>query len=283
MDYKEQAETISDLEIQIDRLRALYEQYFMGIEKLEPQIPRKQVERTFRFLRKERINNTALRFRFLMLVQRYNTMENYWRRVVRKIEEGTYRRLVMRSNPDTVPPPSQESRLDKKKKRLPVHEVDLDEFDETNPSLELPPEILDDPPQPGGPQTFNDDTQPSIAELTSDPSLGRSGPANRTAAAPPPPPPRGPSRSGHGARPRPARAGQGRDALTENRIYDIYRDYVSARQRCNQPTHGLTIEKVTQQIRRQEDVLKKKHGKEVDFQVVVKDGRAILKAVKKPS
>lgn len=280
MDYKEQGETIADLEIQIDRLRALYEQYFMGIEKLEPQIPRKQVERVFRILRKERINNTALRFRFLMLVQRYNTMENYWRRVVRKIEEGTYRRLVMRAHADSVQPPPMKPR--DKKKNLPVHEVDLDEFDETNPSMEFPPEILDNPPQAGGPQSSSDDTQPSIAELVADPSVGRPGAPSRHAGATAPLP-RGATKKGQGAQSRAARAAHGDPNLTENRIHDIYRDYVSARQRCNQPTHGLTIEKVSQQIRRQEDALREKHGREVDFQVVVKDGRAILKAVKKPS
>ena len=54
MDYKEQEAAINDLEIQIDRLRALYEQYFMGIEKTEPQVPRKNVDRMFVILRKER-------------------------------------------------------------------------------------------------------------------------------------------------------------------------------------------------------------------------------------
>ncbi len=36
---------IGELEIAVDRLRSLYEQYFMGIEKLEPMVPRKDVDR----------------------------------------------------------------------------------------------------------------------------------------------------------------------------------------------------------------------------------------------
>src|SRR6185436_16446746 len=88
---------LDDLETRIERLRALYEQYFMGIEKLEPQIPRKDVERRIHLLRKEQIRNTALRFKFQMLIQRYNTLQQYWARVTREIESGTYRRDVLRA------------------------------------------------------------------------------------------------------------------------------------------------------------------------------------------
>lgn len=88
---------LDELETRMERLRALYEQYFMGLEKLEPQIPRKEVERRMHLLRKEQIRNTALRFKFQMLIQRYNTLQQYWARVTREIENGTYRRDVMRA------------------------------------------------------------------------------------------------------------------------------------------------------------------------------------------
>lgn len=88
---------LEELETRIERLRALYEQYFMGIERLEPQIPRKEVERRIHLLRKEQIRNTALRFKFQMLIQRYNTLQQYWARVTREIESGTYRRDVLRA------------------------------------------------------------------------------------------------------------------------------------------------------------------------------------------
>ena len=53
---------IDELEQRVDRLRALYEQYFMGIEKLEPTIQRKDVDRRVWVLRREQIRNTGLRF-----------------------------------------------------------------------------------------------------------------------------------------------------------------------------------------------------------------------------
>jgi hypothetical protein len=69
----------------------------MGIEKLEPTVPRKDVDRRIHVLRKEQIRNTALRFRFQMLLQRYNTYQTHWQRICRDIENGTYKRHVIRA------------------------------------------------------------------------------------------------------------------------------------------------------------------------------------------
>ncbi|MBN2801801.1 MAG: hypothetical protein JXR91_01770 [Deltaproteobacteria bacterium] len=88
---------IKELENAIDRLNALYNQYFMGIEKLEPTIPFKDVERKIQALRKIKFNNTAFRFRFQAQVQKFNTQRSYWQRICRQIEEGTYERDIKRA------------------------------------------------------------------------------------------------------------------------------------------------------------------------------------------
>ena len=72
MEQPEVEKLVGELELGVDRLRSLYEQYFMGIEKLEPTVPRKDVDRRIHVLRKEQIRNTALRFKFQMILQRYN-------------------------------------------------------------------------------------------------------------------------------------------------------------------------------------------------------------------
>ncbi|WP_146647582.1 hypothetical protein [Labilithrix luteola] len=97
MDTKEQEVAIGELEERVDRLRVLYEQYFLGFEKLEPMVPRKDVDRRFAVLRKEQIRNTALRFKFNVVTQKYNTYSMYWVRICRQIEEGTYKRDVRRA------------------------------------------------------------------------------------------------------------------------------------------------------------------------------------------
>jgi hypothetical protein len=88
---------VGELESRVDRLRSLYDQYFCGLEKLEPTVPKKDVERRMAHLRKVNLRNTALRFRFNTAVQRYNTYLSHWQRICRQIEEGTYKRDVRRA------------------------------------------------------------------------------------------------------------------------------------------------------------------------------------------
>lgn len=97
MDFKEVDHALEELEGRIERLKALYEQYFMGIEKLEPLVPRKDVDRRIQILRREQVRNTAQRFKFNTLIQRYNSFQQYWARVAREIENGTYHRDVARA------------------------------------------------------------------------------------------------------------------------------------------------------------------------------------------
>jgi hypothetical protein len=91
------AQLIGELEERVERLRALYEQYFMGIERLEPLTLRKEVDRRLWALRREQIRNTGMRFKLETTIQRYNTYQQYWQRIVREIENGTYQRDLGRA------------------------------------------------------------------------------------------------------------------------------------------------------------------------------------------
>ncbi len=88
---------LDELENRLDRLRSLYEQYFLGIEKIEPSVARKDVDRRFWILRRVQIRNTARRFRLQNIVQRYNTFQQYWTRICREIENGTYVRHLLKA------------------------------------------------------------------------------------------------------------------------------------------------------------------------------------------
>ena len=88
---------LEELEQRMERLRALYEQYFLGFEKIEPSVLRKDVERRFWLLRRVQMRNTATRFKLQTLSQRYNTYQQYWQRCLREIDAGTYRRHVIRA------------------------------------------------------------------------------------------------------------------------------------------------------------------------------------------
>src|SRR5690606_15943314 len=89
---------LNELETKMNRLRTVYEQYFMGIERTPPTTLRKEVFRIVQRMENVYIRNTAQKFRLRSLVQRFNSYKSYWGRVERQIEEGTYQRDINRAN-----------------------------------------------------------------------------------------------------------------------------------------------------------------------------------------
>jgi len=89
-------EEIETLDHDIERLKTLYRQYFMGSLKLEPQVLRKQCYRRILMARPGKIRNTGLRFRLRNLLQKWNGYQTYWNRITRQIEAGTYKRDLER-------------------------------------------------------------------------------------------------------------------------------------------------------------------------------------------
>jgi hypothetical protein len=94
---------LEELEVRLERLRALYEQYFLGFEKIEPSVARKDVDRRIYVLRREKIRNTGKRFKLQTIIQRYNTFQQYWQRICREIENGTYKRHLLRAERQLAP------------------------------------------------------------------------------------------------------------------------------------------------------------------------------------
>lgn len=90
-------QALAELDTRIERVRTLYEQYFLGIERCEPLVPRKEVQRIFTLLSQRTMNNTARRFRYQVLLQRWNTHLQRWGKVLREIEAGTYLPHVARA------------------------------------------------------------------------------------------------------------------------------------------------------------------------------------------
>src|SRR5512139_3392299 len=88
--------SLNEFEQKLDRLKILYEQYFMGVEKREPLVPLKDVVRVMRALEQVQIRNTGHRYRYRNLVQKLNSYRSYWNRTIRAIDNGTYFRDVAR-------------------------------------------------------------------------------------------------------------------------------------------------------------------------------------------
>ncbi|HEY6460737.1 MAG TPA: MXAN_5187 C-terminal domain-containing protein, partial [Polyangiaceae bacterium] len=69
--------------------------------------------------------------------------------------------------------------------------------------------------------------------------------------------------------------------IPDERVRQIYSQYVDAKRRQNESTATITYEAVAKTLRDSSAKLREKHGKAVDFEVAVKDGKAILKPVLK--
>jgi hypothetical protein len=196
---KSQKEQVAELEEDIERLRIAFEQYFLGIDKRPPLERKEQVHRALRQMQTKRLQQTVTRFQFQGLVGRFNILDSYWTRTLRRIEEGTYQRDTFRAK--------------LKKADAPVGQT-------------LPPV----------------DAAASGATLP---------PAANAAAL-----------------------------VSEERLQRVYRDFIEARRFCGEPVDGLAYERLRAKLLAEAPKIadKARVGK-VDFQVVIRDGRAIVKAV----
>ena len=260
MTLEEQEKIISELEIGIERLRALYNQYFMGIERMEPTVPKKEIERKIQILRRERIMNTALRFRYNRQVQKYNTHIVYWRRICRQIEIGTYKRDMMRAmrhskvakRPDkeaAAPVPSDE--------QAPAESEEMESHDvvfEDQPNEEVAAAQVETPDEQVA--TTDEQEKEEVPLKTEEPR------PNERKRVPP--------------RPAPSRDKAAATPDTEW-LKKVYLTFVVARKKCNESTDNLSFEKVSQRLVEQYQ----KKGGNVDFKVTIRNGKAAIKTVDK--
>lgn len=287
MTPKEFEITLSDAEVQLSRIKHLYEQWFQGIERIEPQIPRKQLERTIHLLRKTQPRNTALRFRFQTLIQRYTTLQTYWRRVGRQIEEGTYRRDLLRARRRRDAARAEREEQRRHRSSSPV-ELDPNQDVNVNELIEQASHRVDEllkVPNPG-PNAKSLDLDESNAAPAPNPTRPTSAAPAATFSRPksrrPQSKPERPIPTGSPARkpapPIAARAKGPGDA----RMRQIYESYVEAKRRNNERTDRIDYETVAKSLKKMVPKLDRKHkGKRIDFKVIVTDGKVGIKPVVK--
>ena len=84
------------------------------------------------------------------------------------------------------------------------------------------------------------------------------------------------------APPRPPTAAGGEGGLSDTKVKAIYDAYVMAKKRCGEDTRAVTLDSVASSLRKQVPELMKTHNaKTVEFKVVIKDGKAVLRALPK--
>lgn len=95
-------ELLDNLDKTLDRLKTLYEQYFLGIQKQAPSFIHNDVERKIRDLTQMNLRNTGVRYRLATLTQKFGSYNSYWRRTLRQIENGTYARQLQKVGRDAI-------------------------------------------------------------------------------------------------------------------------------------------------------------------------------------
>jgi hypothetical protein len=269
---------LDELESRLERLRIKYDQYFIGIEKVMPFVQRKDVDRRFAQLHKEQFRNGGLRFRFQTMVQRFTTYQTYWGRIIRQIEEGTYKRDLIRAQ-----------RLGRTLEKRPAGQADEaapDPMELTDDDLT---EATADEPTPRDATTHASRGQeieafpdlgpspmraPTPAPIPAPrPSLGTLGPnAPRAPLSPP-------LRSALATRPGPAPAPKPPPPADDAQLRALHQRFVEARRMTGENT-DVQYESIARQARETLPRLAQKYqGAEVRLDVSIKDGKAVLKPI----
>jgi len=202
---------------QLEHLRASYEQYFLGIERLQPARMHERLKKRLRDLKATYNRSTSVQFRVQSLSNKFLTYQRLWDRTIREIEAGTYKRDLFKAR---------------------LHAKDRDT------ERPAPPAAPDAPAK---------------------------GAAAAAPAAPSPTPPSSPQASS---------AAPGN--LSEAKLRAVYDAYVDAKKRCREDVSKISFESVASKLRKQVPTLMEKHKvSSVEFKVVIKDGKAVLRAVPK--
>jgi hypothetical protein len=230
---------IGEMERKLDRLRGLYESFFMGIERAPPNVARQEMNRLILEMQQEPIGNASLRFRFQSMMQRWVLMTAYWNRTLREIESGTFRRDVARA----------QRHLADKGRALTEQEAI---------AIGIPASRA---------RAFAE-RQQKMQALREGRATARASSPNLT-AAPKPATPAAPA----------APAASSVPGVDEGAIEAVYRRYAEAHRKANDPRPALTLEKIRERLSVQiPRVLAEKNCRRVTLDVAVEDGKVKLKA-----
>jgi hypothetical protein len=284
-DSEEAMVRCTELEADLAELRAAYELYFQGVDRLPPLKRHDAYKRAYAKLKSTQIRQTAAKFRIETIGQKLLTYERLWDRTIKEIENGSYKRDLAKLKRKEYRPPQKQATADPD-----FHideDLDVSDLDEGAPDLSsaLAAAAAPSPkPQPAVPSVAKPQAVPVAAVPApapvpvAPPAAVAAKPAAPKLVAAPPQPVAAVNKS---VAPRPPAATP--DAgLSDTKIKAIYDAYVMAKKRCGEDTRAVTLDSVSSSLKKQVPVLMKAHNaKSVEFKVVIKDGKAVLRALPK--
>lgn len=304
-----------EIERKLDRLRALYESFFLGVERAPPNVPRTELNRMILETQQVLINNASLRFRFQSLMQRWVLLTTYWNRTLREIEAGTYRRDMAKAQKQLAAkggvlteadaialgiPAGRVKAFVERQQQLAVRRRDTPmtgpptDMDEASHSSSGSPGSSGLPASPGAPTSPGPTgpgptgaTDPSGAtpeplpfELTPAPVMVRTAapPPPRPASASPPAAQRAAPLAVPSASPG-ASPGAGVPGVSEEKVRAFFQRYVEAHVKSVGAPPKVTLDQMREKLRRDlPKVLEEKRCRALDLEVAVVDGKVKLKA-----
>jgi len=265
---------IRQFELKLERLKVLYEQYFLGIQKREPRVAHHEVARLMRELDRIKIYNTRLRYRYRSMVQRFNTYRTYWNRTIRTINNGTYHRDL--------------ARMRRKWQREGIN-VDMPTTGRMQSVAEVEKLVVEAVKQKkelekGGKPAVKPAVKKSAAEIR-----GRSGDQLRKDIEPDISPIQLPADEPpvkKSARPlvqKPAPGGVSLpDGFSDQQMQSIYRRYRKAKKIVGEDPNAVPYDSLASSLAGQVPKLREMNkGQAVDFDVVIRKGKVVLKAKSK--
>lgn len=235
------------LEEEVEALKAKYEQYFLGVERREPNRQRDELKKRVMRLKGAFTRNTGLKFRIQSLHARFISYERLWLRSAREKEEGTYRRDLfkarLRGHHDEPAPPSQ-----------PQAGAASGKVAAAKPGAAAPAQ--------------GQDLAAALA------AAAGAKPAAPAAGRPAPPAPK--------AAPPAARPPASPGGMSDAQMKSLYDSYIAAKKSCREDTSRLSYDAVAKSVSKQiPELMTRYKAKSVEFKVEVKDGKAVLKAIPK--
>lgn len=251
--YEAQERELTQLETQLEEVRTLYEQYFQGIEKREPMAARDRLRTALMRSTLHRSIKTVVKFRFGVLQQRFSTLNSYWERTCRQIEEGTFKREGFgRFNPGPLTPEKVAAHFASHNDGPPPEDAEPASPDES------PDESLDSPEN--GPDTAQEAAAAaaSFLDAIATKPVRSAPPASRVI------------RSATGNPPGPTPEADPYKAL--------YQDFVSAKRAAGEDTSKLNYGGFVKSLQRQVEQVRSTTGKDFEFSVASREGKVSVVA-----
>ncbi len=264
---------LDDLEKSSDSIKRDYDQFFLGLSKRPPTTAQAQFAGQMRKIKEDELRewNTQDKFRFNQIHARFVSMERVWARELKQVEDGTHKRDKLKVS------------LAKKRDAAAAAAAAQSH---PNAQADAHTDANGEKPEPTRLQATADPLDSIDLDMNSfDDEPPAAAPAKPAAPKPQPRP------AVAAAAPRPANGGGGGGGsgvgggdlggLSEQRLQMLYKVYMDAKKRTGEASN-LSVDALRSQIAKQVPQIRQKHGcEQVDFKVVLKDGKAMLKAIPK--